>query len=923
MAEGAARAFVAPAFDAAAVLENAGRMKPKFLLPAPPWIRLLLTVCLGLASGRAAALGRVVNTTLTLPQDPATLGYRVQDALGGLRFDRPVALATPPGETHRLFVVEQSGRIIVITNLGAPTRTVFLTLTNNLLSTGEQGLLGLAFHPDYARNGRLFTFRTINTGPPGATPTLHDVLAEFRVDPDNPNRADPATEVQLFRVRDQASNHNGGDLHFGPDGYLYVAVGDEGGANDQFNRSQRITGELFAGLLRLDVDRRPGSLPPNRLPGSALEAFWYTTNYAIPADNPYVGATNFLGRPVNPDRVRTEFWSVGLRNPWRMAFDVTGELWVGDVGQGAREAVFLAGRGSNHGWAFREGSIAGPRWGSAPPGFLTNPAFNHVPPLYDYTHGSGPMQGRSITGGRVYRGARLPALYGAYVFADYVSGNVWALRRFDGRVQVERLLNVPAVSAFGADPRNGDLLLAQHGAGQIVRLMHSATPVGTPLPPTLADTGAFADLATLTPHAGLVPYAPNVPFWSDGADKRRWFAVTHGGQFITFRPEAKWSFPTGMVWVKHFELQLTNGVPESARRLETRFLVRNPGGVYGVTYRWTDPPTNAVLVPEQGLDEAFLVQDAGGLVRTQVWRYPGRAECLQCHTPVGGGVLGMDTAQFNGLFDHGHGPTNQLAALAAAGYFSNPPAGLAALPALAPPEDEAWSVEWRARSWLEVNCAMCHQPGGTGQGRWDVRTTTPLSLTGLLRGALNNDEGDPANRLVAPGDLAHSMIHSRLTRLGEGRMPPLASTVVDEAGAALLARWITNGLAGWQSYADWQVAHFGATNAPLGGPTDDFDGDGAPNRQEYLTGTDPKNPADAWGLAGIERRDGGLAVRFPQRANRRFIVETADRLGPGAAWRTLEAPGHGTFIAAEDFPAEVGVPAGAAEQYLRVRVEEP
>ncbi|HMO64720.1 MAG TPA: PQQ-dependent sugar dehydrogenase, partial [Verrucomicrobiota bacterium] len=669
-------------------------MNPPAALSRPAWCRLLLAVGLGLTAACASALERVVNTTLTLPQNPATLGYRVADALGGLRFDRPVALATPPGETNRLFVVEQSGRIIVITNLAAPTRTVFTTLTQDLLSSGEQGLLGLAFHPDYARNGRFFTFRTISTGL-GAARTLHDVLAEFRVDPEDPSRADPATEIQLFRVRDEASNHNGGDLHFGPDGYLYVAVGDEGGANDQFNNSQRITGELFAGLLRLDVDRRPGSLPPNRLPGSALEAFWYTTNYAVPADNPYVGATNFLGRAVDPARVRTEFWSVGLRNPWRMACDVTGELWGGDAGRGARAGVFLAGRGSNPGWAYREGSIPGPRAGGAPPGFLTNPAFNHVPPLHEYTHGNGPMQGRSITGGRVYRGERLPALYGAYVFADYVSGNVWALRRFDGRVQVERLLAVSAVSAFGAGPRNGDLPPAPHQSRQILRPVPQPAPGGPPLPPPLADTGAFADLALLTPHAGLVPYAPNVPFWSDGADKRRWFAITHGSQFVTFRPDAKWSFPTGMIWVKHFELELTHGVPESVRRLETRFLVRNAGGVYGVTYRWTDPPTNAVLVPEQGLDETFLVQDANGLIRTQAWRYPGRAECLQCHTPVGGGVLGMDTAQFNGLFDHGQGTTNQLAALAAGGWFSNPPANLAALPALAPAEEGRWSVERR------------------------------------------------------------------------------------------------------------------------------------------------------------------------------------------------------------------------------------
>ena len=157
-----------------------------------------------------------------LPERPPRATYSFVDALPGVRLDQPVATATPPGETQRLFVVEKTGRIVVITNLSQPTRTVFATLTNNLLTSGEQGLLGLAFHPRYSENRRLFVFRTLNTGP-GTTRQAHNVLTEFRASADNPNALDPASEIRLFAQRDEASNHNGGDLHFGPDGFLYVA----------------------------------------------------------------------------------------------------------------------------------------------------------------------------------------------------------------------------------------------------------------------------------------------------------------------------------------------------------------------------------------------------------------------------------------------------------------------------------------------------------------------------------------------------------------------------------------------------------------------------------------------------------------------------------------------------------------------------
>lgn len=744
--------------------------------------RVVLCACLCLLTTASLAqpLSRVANTTLQFPQTPGGFGYRLVDVLG-LAFEQPVAIATPPGETNRLFVVEQPGRIVVITNLAAPTRTVFLDLFNVTIRGGEQGLLGLAFHPRFAENGRFFVFRTVTASTAGNPNRRHNRLSEYRVSPTDPNRA-ALSELILFQQNDEASNHNGGDLHFGPDGHLYVALGDEGGGNDQYGNSQLIDRDFFAGLLRLDVDQRPGSLVPNPHPA-------VVGNYWIPADNPYVGATGFLNRQVNPASVRTEFFAVGLRNPWRFSFDsATGELWIADVGQNQREMIYVSRQGANHGWAFREANITGPKSG-APAGFTTNPAYHYVPPVHTYAHGSGPTQGNSVTGGLVYRGTRLSQLHGAYVFADYASGNVWALRRRDGAAPlVTRLLGKGGIAGFGADPRNLDILVCDHSGGRIQRLDYTETFVGTPLPATLAETGALEDLEALTPAPGFVPYTVNQSFWSDDAVKRRWFCVPDTNAFVTFTTNDAWGAPAGTVWMKHFDLELTNGVPESRRRLETRFLVRNPAGVYGVTYRW-DSAANATLVPEEGADEEIVRVVNDQPVR-QTWRYPSRAECLVCHTPQAGHALSFNTAQLNLEHDYATERTNQLAALLGAGYFSNPPASLVPLPALAHPTNELASLEWRARSYLAVNCAPCHRPGGTGGGQFDARLETPTFLTRLVNGPLNDSHGDAANRVIVPGDPAHSVLLQRLSVRGPAQMPPLASNTVDEAGAELLGDWI-------------------------------------------------------------------------------------------------------------------------------------
>lgn len=857
---------------------------------------------------------RVANSTLQMPTNPPVFGYTIVNAFN-TAFTDPVAIVTPPGETNRIFVVEQDGIISVITNLAAPNRTVFLNISARVVGgvpSDEQGLLGLDFHPGYATNRQFFIFYSVLSTTPGiATNDLHHRLSRFQTSTNNPNLAD-TNEVILIDQFDQAFNHNGGDLHFGPDGYLYVSIGDEGGGGDNWNNSQRIDKDFFSAMLRIDVDKRPGNLNPNPHPSIITNAG--IANYLVPNDNPFIGATQFNGTNVNPNNVRTEFWATGLRNPWRFSFDpATGRLYLGDVGQNAREEIDVITKGGNYGWAYREGFFSGSK--TAPAGFV------HINPILDYGRGTDTNQGTVVTGGVVYRGTRISQLFGAYIFADYASGNVWAtFYNGTNATPFQRLAGNGGIAGFGIDPSNGDVLMADQFLNRIRRLTYNATSVGANLPATLADTGAFTNLSTLTPHAGIVPYDLNVPFWSDNAKKTRWFSIPNTNLDITFNRTNNWQFPTGTVWIKHFDLELTNGVPASAKRLETRLIVKNSNGVYGVTYRWGNSTTNATLVPEEGLDEAFAIND-GGNMRTQVWHYPSRSECLTCHTPAAGFALGFNTAQLNRDFNYSGITDNQIHALNHVGYFSSNVSNLNTLPAMAHATNSAVSAEYRVRSYLAANCAQCHQPGGTALGTWDARISNPLSAAGIVNGTLVNNFGDTNNRVIVPNDLAHSVLLTRISTNGSLRMPPLATSLIDTQAVNLVRNWITNGLAGYQTFSQWQLARFGSTNAPLTGATEDYDGDGSVNYQEYLLGTNPTNVGDYWSIFAASA-SGFAQIKFDQIANRGFEVQVTTNLQP-TVWNPLDVPANRPLFSATNFPALIPDLIDSNSKFYRVRVFEP
>lgn len=386
--------------------------------------------------------------------------YRTAPAFGEVVFTQPVDVVFTPGDHNRAFVIERGGQVAIIRDLANPTREVLLDLSALVgTASNDRGLLSMAFHPDFATNGWFYLWFSITTDG-----QRYNRLARFTAtDPAGPSTTvDIASQQPLISQPNGPGGHDGGQLLFGTDGYLYLSIGDGDVARDPSAAAsrQRIDRGFYGTVLRLDVDNRPTNLMPNPHPAV------HTGNYRVPADNPFVGATNFNGLTVEATEVRTEFWAVGLRNPFRLSLDeTTGNLWCADVGLLAYEEINLITRGGNYGWDYREGLGAGP---SAQP-HAVMPTF--IDPILQYAQDIG----KSITGGFVYRGGRFPALKGHYLFGDFVNGQIWALNDSGERPlaieQATSITDLPGIVAFANDPRNDDILLVNYFNGVISRLV--------------------------------------------------------------------------------------------------------------------------------------------------------------------------------------------------------------------------------------------------------------------------------------------------------------------------------------------------------------------------------------------------------------------------------------------------------------------
>ena len=388
----------------------------------------------------------------------------VEQAFPKLTFNRPVDIQHPADGSGRLFVVEQDGVIQTFRDSTSTTAaSVFLDISARVAAAGnEMGLLGLAFHPDYRNNGFFFVNYT-------ATSPLRTVVSRFRVSSADPNVADTSSEEVLLTFNQPYENHNGGQIAFGPDGFLYIATGDGGSGGDpQRNGQNRST--LLGKILRIDVN------------GQTVDK-----KYRIPADNPFVN---------NTQGFREEIHAWGLRNPWRFSFDpATGVLWAGDVGQSKWEEIDIIEKGKNYGWNIMEGNHCY----SPATGCDTT---DLVRPIAEYTRSAG----YSVTGGAVYHGARRPELVGAYIYADYGSGRIWGLRLEAGGAvtNTELLSSGLNISTFGTDTR-GEMMMGTFNNGKIYRFVASPTSTDRAalLPASVRLEQGYPHPASVSRHAEL------------------------------------------------------------------------------------------------------------------------------------------------------------------------------------------------------------------------------------------------------------------------------------------------------------------------------------------------------------------------------------------------------------------------------------
>jgi uncharacterized repeat protein (TIGR03806 family) len=312
------------------------------------------------------------------------------------------------------------------------------------------------------------------------------------------------------------------------------------------------------------------------------------------------------------------------------------------------------------------------------------------------------------------------------------------------------------------------------------------------IPRLLSQTGAFSDTRGLVPSSGLIPYDLVAAFWSDGAGKSRWVAVPN--EKIRFSATAEWVFPRGTVFVKTFELSTDPADPGAKRRLETRLLVcDSAGGVYGAVYKWRPDNSDADLLATSQTEE-IPAKTAAGEARNQTWYYPSRPDCLVCHNANAGGVLGVKARQMNRTFTYPSGVTdNELRAWNHLGLFAPAlnDADFANTPTLAAADDSTRSVQDRARSYLDANCAQCHRPGGT-VAYFDARYETPLEKQGLVDGPVLIDQGIDRPRVISPHDIWRSIAFMRVNTVDDIKMPPIARETIDHTGVNLLRDWITS-----------------------------------------------------------------------------------------------------------------------------------
>lgn len=647
----------------------------------------------------------------------------------------PLALVQPKNDSTFWMVATRDGRVLRFANdENVNAYDTVLDISSRVTTELEFGLTGLAIHPNYPQDPRVFLVYNDSQNQGRST------LSSFSVNTTS-GIIDGASENVLLTLPQPARNHNGGDIAFDDENYLYVSFGDGGLDRDE---SQDLS-TLHGNILRLDVSG---------------------ADYTIPEDNPFNAGQASCPEGSSANGNCPEIYAYGFRNPWRFSFDtLTGDLWVADVGEATYEEVNRVVAGGNYGWPIMEANSC-----FLDPQCDTN---GLELPITQY----GRDTGVSTVGGYVYRGTRSPSLGGQYIWGDTFSQQFLSISATAeaGSTATPIFSSGRIIGALGQGNDGEVHLLSLNGStgDEILRVTAEGGTTTIEMPQSLSSVGCF-NPQEKTYTAGVFNYQVNSQLWSDSASKDRAFAIPNEATIDL--SENNFIFPENSVLIKHFL--------DGDEYLETRFFIRSSSGWLGYSYEWNDEQTDAQLLAEG------KTEDRGTFVHT----YPSRAQCATCHTAAANFSLGLESGQLNRV-----GPVatnNQLELFSDIGLLTTPVDPETA-PKLASLDDETATVEARARSYLHSNCAGCHQPGAQG-GFMDLRYSTALNAMQACDVApAQGDLGIADALIIAPGDPARSVLLARMQSLDATRMPPLASLSVHTEAVAVIGQWIT-GLADCQ-----------------------------------------------------------------------------------------------------------------------------
>jgi putative heme-binding domain-containing protein len=695
--------------------------------------------------------------------------FKVVRAFPNLKFVHPLLIARPQG-SDRLFVGEQAGVLYSFVDKPDARADLFFDLrkevkTVNQLADakGVEAVYGLTFHPNFEKNRQCFVCYTLQSKKGQANLPEGSRVSRFTVTKSDPPRIDPDSEEIVITFLQ--GGHNGGDIHFGNDGMLYISTGDAANPNppDPFNTGQDIS-DLLSSILRINVDHKDDG-----------------KNYAVPKDNPF----------VNMKDARPEVWAYGLRNPWRMGFDrQTGELYVGDVGWELWESVHRVEKGGNYGWSAMEGPqpIKPEKVGPTP----IRPALIELPHTISC----------SVTGGRVYRGKKFEKLRGAYVFGDWETRRLWAARFEGDRCKEMPEIAKPSVRivAFGED-KDGELYFLDYDGGTMHTIERNKGEArNADFPTKLSETGLFASVKDQKPEDGVIPFAINSRQWQDGATAEHWAAFP-GESSATLHAGGGKPIP-GMVDWHNFRMHfpkdavLVRTLSLGGRRLETQLMHFDGVDWHPYTFAWRDDQTDADLVPADG-DEREVPDGK----QKRVWQMHSRSQCMSCHNSWSEYALAFQPEQLNRAGSDGR---NQLVAFTEMGLIRRvggdgkpqPPfddKSAAKERQVADPTDAGQPLEARARSYLHANCGHCHTFGGGGAV--DLRLQLPCSVKEMKVVDVRPTRGDfglSGAGIIKSGDPFASTLYFRMSKFGRDRMPHIGSERPDEAGLKLVGQWIAS-----------------------------------------------------------------------------------------------------------------------------------